>query len=234
MPTLEEVAELERPDFDLDRWVEARLVGSPYAERLVRVYMDLLRLDPGPAVNVALDQSTLYRKTVIGPDGKDLYVYYRKGQRRERDETDGDFCLAASDLSAEPPKGFGGIPQAREGWKPPAPPKEPEKAMKPAPPMMPGAPKLWASAKALADATVLVKPWWLYRDYASADPSKRYKEGWSDPDPAYQPVDTLLFELANTLGPRLTLALGIAWPALLGALCLGWAERRLRSSDLVG
>ena len=35
----------------------------------------------------------LYRHDVQGPDGKPVTIYYRESQRRERAETDGEFCL---------------------------------------------------------------------------------------------------------------------------------------------
>ena len=52
-------------------------------------------------------------------------------------------------------------------------------------------------------------------------------------DPELSVLGPVGFWLANTLGPRLMLAVGVAWPALLGTLGLLAAERRLVSSDLV-
>ncbi|HRG98191.1 MAG TPA: ABC transporter permease [Polyangiaceae bacterium] len=52
-------------------------------------------------------------------------------------------------------------------------------------------------------------------------------------DPELSVLGPVGFWLANTLGPRLTLAVGVLWPALLGTLGLLAAERRLVSSDLV-
>jgi hypothetical protein len=47
--------------------------------------------------------------------------------------------------------------------------------------------------KALLDErTVLVRPWWLYRDYRDARPVLRYQEGWKLVDPEYRPVKGLL------------------------------------------
>ena len=195
MPTLEEVEAFEKPGFDLEGWIDTHVAGPAYAERLVRVYMDLLRLDPGPAVNIQPDATTLYRKTVIGPDGRDVFVFYRKGQRRLRDDTDGDFCLGPNDLSKDPPKDakhphIAAPPAAASasasgsaGGKPPPPP------MGPMPPA-----KLYASQKALDETTVSVRPWWLYRDYDSITPQVRYGAGWADPDPRYRPVESLLAE----------------------------------------
>ena len=48
-PTRAEIADMESPGFDLDRWIDAHLAGPAYIERLERLYMDLLRLEVGPA-----------------------------------------------------------------------------------------------------------------------------------------------------------------------------------------
>ena len=225
MPTLEEVDAFEKPEFNLDQFIDKHLDSPEYADRLLRVYMDLLRLEPGPNVNFG-DSSVLYRKTLEGPDGKDVYVYYRKGQRRSREETDGDFCIAAADLSDAPiaaedrreeKKAPASAPPAASGKKDAAiakktPPGKPAEKAKPGEkekekepdkdkrreemgggPMM-GPPKKHVTAKALEQATVLVKPWWLYKDYEAASPKERFKEGWKSPDPAFQPVDSLLME----------------------------------------
>src|SRR5258706_545618 len=48
-PTDDELGAFERGDFDLDAWIVTHLAGSGYAERLRRVYLDLLRLDLGPS-----------------------------------------------------------------------------------------------------------------------------------------------------------------------------------------
>jgi ABC-2 type transport system permease protein len=53
-------------------------------------------------------------------------------------------------------------------------------------------------------------------------------------DPELSVLGPVGFWLANTLGPRLTLAVGVAWPALLGALALAITARRLRRDDLCG
>lgn len=52
-------------------------------------------------------------------------------------------------------------------------------------------------------------------------------------DPELSVLGPVGFWLANTLGPRLMLAVGVGWPALLGTVGLLAAERRLVSSDLV-
>jgi hypothetical protein len=160
-PTREEIAELERPSFDLDAWIDAHLDGPMYSERLTRIYMDVLRLEPSPAVRFAPDATTLYRVTLKGPDGKPVHVFYRQHQRRRRDATDGEFCLTHDEtgLDVDP-----GRPPRGEG--------------KPV-------------AKAALDAhTVLVRPWWLYRDYHAPHPDKRIDGS----DPEFRPAESLLQE----------------------------------------
>jgi hypothetical protein len=92
MPTREEIAVFERPDFDFDRWVGEQLKGPAYVERLRRVYMDALRLEPN--LNFPAGPAQLYRATVDGPDGNPVNILYRGGQRRVREATDGEFCLS--------------------------------------------------------------------------------------------------------------------------------------------
>jgi hypothetical protein len=165
MPTRDEIAAFEKSDFDLDAWIETQLDGPAYADRLTRVYMDLLRLEPGPAVLFAPDATTLYRHAIVGPDKKPVFVYYRARQRRSREETDGEFCLT--------PEETGLRIGARE---------------------QPTGDPLPVSRAVLDAHTVLVRPWWLYRDYLNVQPVRRYKAGWDNPDPAYQPVESLLTE----------------------------------------
>jgi hypothetical protein len=161
MPTRDEVAAFERSDFDMDRWVDAQLGGPGYVERLTRIYMDALRLEPN--VDFRTAPAELYRHDVMGPDGKLVPVYYRESQRRERPETDGEFCLS--------PDETGVVIRARQ---------QDVGTLKK------------VSQKVLDAHTVLVKPWWLYRDYRTGNPSQRYGEGWKDPDPQYRPVESLL------------------------------------------
>ena len=68
MPTREELAAFERSDFDVDRWIDEQLTGPGYIERLTRIYMDVLRLEP----NLLFQNASweLYRHDVQGPDGK--------------------------------------------------------------------------------------------------------------------------------------------------------------------
>lgn len=53
-------------------------------------------------------------------------------------------------------------------------------------------------------------------------------------DPDLSVLGPVGFWIANTLGPRVSLAIGIAWPALLGSAALWLAARRFLSRDLVG
>jgi ABC-type transport system involved in multi-copper enzyme maturation permease subunit len=53
-------------------------------------------------------------------------------------------------------------------------------------------------------------------------------------DPDLSALGPVGFWLANALGPRLALGVGVAWPALLGTFAMWRARRRLARSDLVG
>lgn len=166
MPTRNEIADFERDDFDLDRWIEQRLHGSAYSERLTRIYMDLLRLEPN--LNFSPSSAQLFRHEILeesgAKEGQRVFVYYRPNQRRKDASIDGEFCFSPAEI--------GIVVRAMA-------------------PDIGGAPK--AVAKKLIDErTVLVKPWWLYRDYKQARPSQHYLSGWPAPDPEYRPVESLL------------------------------------------
>ncbi len=168
-PTRAEIEELERPGFDREAWVQKHLSGPAYAERLTRIYMDVLRLEVGNAVNVTPAATTLRREQVQGPDGKPIYVYYRRGQRRAREATDGEFCLSKDESGLEFPQN-----QPPRGTAIPV-------------------------KKAVLDAeTTLVRPWWLYRDFLQVSPQLRYGAGWNDADAAFVPGDRLLKEPDGT------------------------------------
>ncbi len=53
-------------------------------------------------------------------------------------------------------------------------------------------------------------------------------------DPDLSVLGPVGFWLANTLGPRWTLVIGVGWPLLLGSVCAWLAARRLERSDLAG
>ena len=160
MPNRAELAELEKPDFTLDAWIDRHLGDPTYAARMTRIYMDVLRLEPNLTFGVMPWQ--LYRHEIQGPDGP-VHVYWRENQRRTREETDAEFCLTSDETGL---------------------------LIRPRVPTL-GTPKK-VTKEALERATVLVKPWWLYRDYKSPGAHERYGDGWANADPRYQPSDTLL------------------------------------------
>lgn len=53
-------------------------------------------------------------------------------------------------------------------------------------------------------------------------------------DPELSVLGPVGFWIANTLGPRMTLAIGVGWPLTLGAVTALLALRRLERADLVG
>ena len=162
MPTRAEVASFGDPRFDFDAWVEARLTEPGYAERLTRIYTDLLRLEPNQNFSAAPAQ--LYRQEILTAAGADrVWVYFRENQRRVRPETDGEFCLSPAET--------GLVVRARGQTS--------------------GTPKR-VSQKLLDRFTVLVRPWWLYRDYRAKVPSELYGDTWADADSEYRPVESLL------------------------------------------
>jgi hypothetical protein len=160
-PRREELAAFERPDFNLDAWIDKTLQGPGYVERLVRVYMDLLRLEVGPAFTYAPPATTLRRQLIQGPRGEGIYVYYRQGQRRSRPLTDGEFCLSQEESGLAFPTANAAVGAAKP-----------------------------VSARVLDANTVLVRPWWIYRDFDDEQPSQWMPEV-RDPDPLFQPVDEL-------------------------------------------
>lgn len=161
MPTRAEIAAFEQPGFDLDTWIDGHLKGPAYVERLTRVYMDLLRLEPN--LNFSPAPAQLFRHEVQDPGGKPVMIYYRQGQRRADITIDGEFCLAPDET------GVVVRPQAPDV----------------------GTPRPLAKGL-LEQRTVLVKPWWLYRDHDAKKPALRYGTTWTNPDPEYRPVEGLL------------------------------------------
>lgn len=162
-PTRAEVSAFEQPNFSVDGWIDQHLKGPEYVERMTRIYMDLLRLEPN--LNFSAGPSQLYRTDVNGPDGKPIHVFYRGGQRRTREATDGEFCLS---------------------------PEETGQVIRPM--AAPIGTAINVSKKILDQYTVVVKPWWLYRDYKEKAPTQLYGKGWANPDPDYRPVEQLLTE----------------------------------------
>ena len=161
MPTRDEVAAFERPDFDEDKWIDAQLEGPAYVERMTRIYMDVLRLEPN--LNFSSGPAQLFRQDIQGPDGKPVLVFYRGGQRREREATDGEFCLTPDETGLVVRPNAQPVGTAKK-----------------------------VSKKVLEKYTTLVKPWWLYRDYRSSSASLRLGQGWTDADPGYRLADGLM------------------------------------------
>jgi hypothetical protein len=174
VPTRAEVAAFEADGFDVDAWAASQLKGAGYVDRLRRIYLDLLRLQVGSTVQFVPQTTTLRRTTIKGPNGKDLFIYYRRGQRRTRDATDGDFCLTGQETGYELPKTGNAVP-----W--------------------PDANGPHPVLQADLDAnTVAVKPWWLYRDYKKASPTQLYDASWATTVPGFVPVATLLTDADGT------------------------------------
>ena len=162
MPAREEIAAFERPDFDLDKWIDGHLRGPAYVERLTRIYMDLLRLEPN--LNFSPAPAQLFRHEVLVADGTKAFVYYRQNQRRDSAAIDGELCFAPDEI------GIVVRPNAADIGAAPKP----------------------VSKALFEERTVLVHPWWLYRDYRAEHPTQRYLAGWNNPDPEYKPVESLL------------------------------------------
>lgn len=169
IPLPDEIAAFERPGFDLDAWIDQHLQGPAYAERLRRVYMDALRLEVGPMFNFVSNPLVLRRVRVIDPDGNPTYVYFRRAQRRDRVESDADFCLSPAET---------GVTIARNG-------------------QLSGAARPVDRA-VWNQRTVTVRPWWLYRDYRSASASQRIAPGVGVGSAmALSPVAALLTDADN-------------------------------------
>ncbi|MGZ3417351.1 MAG: DUF1585 domain-containing protein [Polyangiales bacterium] len=164
MPTRAEIATFEKPDFDLDHWIDQQLDEKGYVTRLTRVWMDTLRLELSPVIQIRPPSSVLRRVTITGPDGPTT-VFFRPGQRRAREATDGEFCLTKSESGVQVPMNK---PQIGE--------------------------PIAVKKEVLEANTVLVKPWWLYRDYRASSPVLLYGQTWTTPDAGFEPVDDLLFE----------------------------------------
>lgn len=149
-PSRAELAAFAQPGFDLDRWLDAGLAGPLYAERIRRIYMDLLRLDLPEGANLFRPPSILLRWTTIrGPDGRMIDLYFRDGQRRRAPEIDGQVCFRQSET---------GLQVGPDG-PPTGTPRPVDRAL-------------------LDERTVVVKPWWLYADYRAPDPKDRAGPAW--------------------------------------------------------
>jgi hypothetical protein len=163
-PTRDELKAFDDPTFDLDAWIATNLSGPGYAERMRRIYMDLLRLEVGPSFQFVPNPLVLRRHEVLGPDGP-IHVYFRRGQRRVDVAIDGDFCLTADDTGQRFPTNAAPIGTAKPIAK-----------------------------ATLDARTVLVKPWWLYADYRAAAPTDLAAADWTRRFPGFTPVRGLLVE----------------------------------------
>ncbi|MDB4928768.1 MAG: hypothetical protein JWM10_1252 [Myxococcaceae bacterium] len=168
IPLPDEIAAFEQPGFDLDAWIDQRLQGPAYPERLRRVYLDALRLEVGSMFNFVSNPLVLRRARLLDPDGNPAYVYFRRGQRRDRVESDADFCLSPDEtgvtITSNGQVSGTARPIDRTVWE---------------------------------QRTVAVRPWWLYRDYRSASPSQRINAG-DGSAMVLSPVATLMVDADNT------------------------------------
>jgi hypothetical protein len=162
-PTPAELTAFEQDGFDLGAWIDSRLASATYAERLERVYMDLLRLDVGPSFQFVPPALVLRREQVMGPNGMPLYIYFRRGQRRVDPATDGDFCLTFDDTGLSFPPNADAVGTPRP------------------------VPQNVLDAK-----TVVVRPWWLFADYRAALPVDRIAPEWKQRFPGFEPAPGLL------------------------------------------
>ncbi len=166
IPSVADIAAFEGATFDTDAWIDARLTETAYAQRVRQIYMDLLRLEVPNTFAFVRSMIVLRRHEILRTDGSTTYVYFRNGQRRKNSATDGTFCLTQADTGQMFPRT--------------------------------GAPT--GTAKAVSDATlsaatILVKPWWLYRDYAASSPTDRYDATtWATKYPQFRPTDALLLD----------------------------------------
>ena len=177
IPTRAEVAAFEKPDFNLDTWIDAHLTGAAYSDRVTRIYMDLLRLQESPVFNASNSLVDLRRQPIVGPNGNTIYVFYRLGQRRQRVETDGDFCLTPDETGLAYPTNSPPVVYPTGSTR------------------TTGTP---VNQDVLNAATRLVKPWWLYRDYKASNPSQYFdKDAWATKY-GFTPVPGLLFESDGT------------------------------------
>jgi hypothetical protein len=149
-PSRAELAAFAKPGFDLDAWLDAKLAGPLYTERIRRIYTDLLRLDLPEGANLFRPPSVMLRWTTIqAPDGRTVDLYFREGQRRLKPEIDGQVCFSQSET---------GLQVGPDG-----------------PPVGTARP---VDRALLEERTVVVKPWWLYADYRAKGPKDRAGPDW--------------------------------------------------------
>jgi hypothetical protein len=163
MPTREEIAAFESPDWTEDAWIDAHLTGPGYSERLRSIYQDALRLEVGTTFTYVQNPNILrrYPVKVRYADGTDhvLYVYFRQGQRRASATYDRGFCFNTADTG-----------QTYVNNRAPEPADAP----------------IAVPIATFNQRVTSVKPWWLYRDYVSPSPSQHYSS-WRTAEPRYLP-----------------------------------------------
>jgi ABC-2 type transport system permease protein len=104
-----------------------------------------------------------------------------------------------------------------------------------------GALLVWLIVSALHDFALIgflleqrIEPWLVFA-LSGANPVEAARLALlSGIDPELSVLGPVGFWIANTLGPDRTLACGVLWPVLLGALALLFAYRRLNKADLAG
>ena len=126
--------------------------------------MDLLRLEVGPSFAYVPNPLVLRRHEVRGPSGP-IYVYYRRGQRRFDPATDGELCFTPEETGQVYPNNAAPIGVAHE-----------------------------VGQDVLDKRTVVVKPWWLYADYRSPQPTDRVGGDWARRFPGFALAPGLLVE----------------------------------------
>lgn len=181
IPTPDEIAQFEQPDFNLEGWIDARLAAPGYAERLIRIYNDRLHLEVPNLTGRVMYPMQLLRREILGPDGRRMWIWYRS-TRRENADTDGTFCFTPSEVGVQLDRTLG-TP-------------------------VPGCNNPVRVSQALLDArTVEVRPWWLYRDYRSAHPTQEYDPAtWASQVPGFVPSpQTLTNPDGSPLGPAPTI-----------------------------
>jgi hypothetical protein len=163
IPTRSEIAAFEAPGFDIDRYIDDKLTGPAYADRVLRIYMDALRLEVGEAFRYVQGPNLLRRHAVdvLMPDAttKRTWVYHRVNQRRTEATRDRGFCFTTEDTGQTYTKGAR-VP-------------------------IPEFPTKTVTLATMAERAVKVRPWWLYRDYASPAPKDHYRT-WSATEPRFR------------------------------------------------
>lgn len=225
MPTRKEIAEFEKPEFSLDAWLDQHLRGEDYADRLTRIYADIMR----PQINQFRYNQTrmsLASVTYLNTEGKLTRLYWRPSQVRKRITDD------RAELNRDP--NFVACAAIRDPVRDPkyvelncAQYEYADNLLKagmclnahelgvrhtgssnvaPTPyPPRPGdtagmTPRDAADEDALDRYTKVVKPWWLYADYRNPNPTARYNAAdWATKYPGFVPNTALLKEPGNTV-----------------------------------